>query len=606
VLLTEYRGSGSIDLFRFWMRRARRLLPALFLVLVAVSVWVSVGAAEFELGRRRSDLLSALFYGSNWHLISSGDDYFTWFATASPVRHTWSLSIEEQFYLLWPLLLLLVLRFVGTTRRRVAAFGAAGIVGSLVSMALLYSPAAPSRAYYGTDARIHQVLIGALLAIAVSEVSWSRRQRRVGAVVSVAAVAAVLLAFWTVSDSDAFYYFGGSAAVALAAAALVWGVDVAPNGPVAREFALRPVRWIGKISYGVYLWHWPVVVALTSPAPAFAWLPERFGTDATRILFTFAFAFLSFYVIERPVREGTVRMLGRPAFRMAVASVAGFAVVTAAVMVATRVEVSSTSGSMFGGRENRPGWMRARDLRSVPSSRPIRACRGADRRLDGQVARCGADRVRARPRMDIRVRRQRRMQDHASPVALRRRVGSVPALLRSHAYSLRRTPRVWEPDLVLSLDRFEIADFVDDDGRIVRAGSASFIETEREALAQTTATFATETTIVHVALPPKVHPRRCFVPDGHDSPACRVPASRDSLSARMNGVLRSVVRPSGYRAMVVSLNDEICPSGVCPVVMDGVLVRYDGVHFTAQAAGRLVPILFERIAEHASLPPQMA
>jgi peptidoglycan/LPS O-acetylase OafA/YrhL len=351
VLLTEYRGSGSIDLFRFWMRRARRLLPALFLVLVAVSVWVSVGAAEFELGRRRSDLLSALFYGSNWHLISSGDDYFTWFATASPVRHTWSLSIEEQFYLLWPLLLLLVLRFVGTTRRRVAAFGAAGIVGSLVSMALLYSPAAPSRAYYGTDARIHQVLIGALLAIAVSEVSWSGRQRRVGAVVSVAAVAAVLLAFWTVSDSDAFYYFGGSAAVALAAAALVWGVDVAPNGPVAREFALRPVRWIGKISYGVYLWHWPVVVALTSPAPAFAWLPERFGTDATRILFTFAFAFLSFYVIERPVREGTVRMLGRPAFRMAVASVAGFAVVTAAVMVATRVEVSSTSGSMFGGRE---------------------------------------------------------------------------------------------------------------------------------------------------------------------------------------------------------------------------------------------------------------
>ena len=161
LLLLEHDGAGRINLRAFWFRRARRLLPAVFLMLLFVTWHVAVTAPPFERPWRRQDILWTLIYGANWHFIASDQGYFAQFTSASPLRHTWSLAIEEQFYLFWPALLLVV---CSRGRRAVAILCGAGIVASVAASMWLFNPADPSRSYYGTDARMHELLIGALLA----------------------------------------------------------------------------------------------------------------------------------------------------------------------------------------------------------------------------------------------------------------------------------------------------------------------------------------------------------------------------------------------------------------------------------------------------------
>ena len=166
LLLAEWRGDGRIALSAFWARRARRLLPALFLVLAAVAAYGAVIAAPAELAHLRSDGLSALGYVANWGQIFSHQSYFESFAAPSPLRHTWSLAIEEQFYLVWPLLVAGVLRCRRGSIRSLGAVTGALLAASAVWMIVLYKPGVdPTRVYYGTDTRAQSLLMGALLAI---------------------------------------------------------------------------------------------------------------------------------------------------------------------------------------------------------------------------------------------------------------------------------------------------------------------------------------------------------------------------------------------------------------------------------------------------------
>ena len=176
LLVVEFNGARRIDLRAFWARRARRLLPALLLVLGAVTVWAALVLRPDQLGSLRGDGLATLFYGANWRFVASGQSYFDVFSAASPLRHAWSLAIEEQFYLVWPLIAFACLRLARGRTRLLGAFCIAGAAGSIVLMASLYDPADPSRAYYGTDTRAHALLIGALLAVVLH-----RRRRAAGA-----------------------------------------------------------------------------------------------------------------------------------------------------------------------------------------------------------------------------------------------------------------------------------------------------------------------------------------------------------------------------------------------------------------------------------------
>ena len=306
LLLTEWQRTGGIDLPSFWRRRARRLLPALFLVLGAVALFAITWAPTDMLQQLRGDALATIGYVANWRFIASGQSYFAQFASPSPLRHVWSLAIEEQFYLVWPPLFLLLLHLTRGSRR--ALFGITTVLaaGSTILMAALFTPGTdPARVYYGTDTRAQSLLIGAALALILDrrQVGTTRIGRRF---LHATALGAALLLMWTwarTPDNATWLYRGGLALTALLVAVVIAGVTAETPGPVGRLLSLRAVRWIGVISYGLYLWHWPVYVALSR---------GRTGLDgsallAVRLACTVALATASYYLVERPIRRGALR-----------------------------------------------------------------------------------------------------------------------------------------------------------------------------------------------------------------------------------------------------------------------------------------------------------
>ena len=169
LLLAEHGDAGRIDVRAFYARRARRLFPALLLVLLGVAAYSGFVAFSGDRGAIRADALASLLYVQNWHLVWSGASYFTAFAAPSPLRHLWSLAIEEQFYLVWPLALIALLRVARSSRRVLgAAIVAAALASALLMSAMYHAGSDPSRVYYGTDTRAQELLVGALLAVLLS------------------------------------------------------------------------------------------------------------------------------------------------------------------------------------------------------------------------------------------------------------------------------------------------------------------------------------------------------------------------------------------------------------------------------------------------------
>ncbi|MDQ1460184.1 MAG: hypothetical protein QOI08_1668, partial [Actinomycetota bacterium] len=223
--------------------------------------------------------------------------YFELFSAASPLRHMWSLAIEEQFYLVWPLVVYGVLRASRGSLRVLAAVSAAGTALSIVVMAVAYGPGDPLRAYYGTDARVHTILMGALLAILLSTWTPSAAARRRLLVAGIAAFVVMMYAWHVATGTSSRYYHGGSAAYAVLACVVIAGA--LQPGVLRTALGFRPLAWIGRLSYGLYLFHWPLIVWL---------VPTRvhlhgLQLNALRLVLTFLAASLSFYLIEVPIRE---------------------------------------------------------------------------------------------------------------------------------------------------------------------------------------------------------------------------------------------------------------------------------------------------------------
>ncbi|MGD0765697.1 MAG: acyltransferase, partial [Dehalococcoidia bacterium] len=166
ILLTEWNARGGIGLLAFWTRRARRLLPALYLMLIGVAIYAVFMASPLELDKIRGDALATIAYVANWRPIFTGASYFDRFSIPSPLNHTWSLAIEEQYYLIWPLLLLFLLRVRRLTPNALLAVTLAMAAASAILMGALFQPGHdPSLVYYGTDTRAQSLLVGAALAM---------------------------------------------------------------------------------------------------------------------------------------------------------------------------------------------------------------------------------------------------------------------------------------------------------------------------------------------------------------------------------------------------------------------------------------------------------
>lgn len=303
ILADQWQTSGGLNLKVFWLGRARRLLPALFVMLAGVIVWISLYQPN-RLASLWNDVLAALFYSSNWWLIFHKVSYFAGFGPASPLNHLWSLAVEEQFYLVWPLILGLGLRYIPRRGRLIGLITALAIL-SAAAMAIFYRPDLdPSRVYYGTDTRAFALLIGAVLALVWPSrrlpPDLASRHRTILDAAGGAALLAVLLMIWQSNQYQTFLYYGGLLLFSLVSAVLV-AVIVHPASRLGRLFAVQPLRWLGVRSYGIYLWHYPVIV-LTSPGVNTGGL--NITLSLTQAVLSISLAAISWYFIEYPIRNG--------------------------------------------------------------------------------------------------------------------------------------------------------------------------------------------------------------------------------------------------------------------------------------------------------------
>jgi peptidoglycan/LPS O-acetylase OafA/YrhL len=324
LLLREHETSGAIRLVAFWERRFRRLMPAALLCLLLVGVYGHAVADPSQLARLRADGLSALLYVANWRFMLSGLSYEELFGTPSPVQHFWSLAIEEQFYLAYPPLVIGLLA-LGRGSRRLLAFSIVILTaGSALWMAALFQPEhSNARLYYGTDTRAAELLVGALLALVVSyrpiptvrSTHWIQLLGALG-------LLSTLGLWFSVSQQSTWLFRGGLVVSSLLTCTVIAACH--QPGPIASVLGWAPVRGLGRISYGVYLYHWPIYLWLDA---------ERTGLSAwplfgMRLAATGVVSIASFYLIEQPVR--TRRVL--PGWRLW-AGAATAAVTVAALLV---------------------------------------------------------------------------------------------------------------------------------------------------------------------------------------------------------------------------------------------------------------------------------
>ncbi len=298
ALLGEWQEHGRIHLTSFWLRRARRLLPAVFLLLAVVMAYVAVFQPD-EVFDLRKDVIAAIAYVTNWHLILGNQSYFDSFARPSMLRHLWSLAVEEQFYIVWPILLSFGLPIF--RQKGLAVLIIAGIAASAIGMALLYDPTGDnSRAYFGTDTRAAGLLVGALLAFILA--SQQGRElgpwgRRFGALLGVATLSGLVAAAFWLDESRPFLYQGGFLTVSVVSALLI--LAAVQRNIFARLLSLRPLRWVGVRSYGIYLWHWPIYM-LVWPREA------TYSQLAMQVAATVVIAAASYSLLEKPIREGAL------------------------------------------------------------------------------------------------------------------------------------------------------------------------------------------------------------------------------------------------------------------------------------------------------------
>ena len=583
LLIGEWARRGGISFAGFWTRRARRLLPALLLVLLAVAAFAVLDAAPADVDRIRGDGIGSIFYVANWKFVFSGQSYFDQFTQPSPFRHMWSLAIEEQFYLVWPLITFACLRLARGRHWLLGLVCGAGAGASIATMAVLYDPSDPSRAYYGTDGRAHLLLIGAGLALVLAHWSPGRAARSTVNALGLAGAVACL-AFWVwVPDTAAWMYRGGYAVFGLCVAAVITS-SVQPGRFALRSFlSLAPLVWIGRISYGLYLWHWPVIVVAS---------PARTGLDGPsltvmRVGLTFALATASFYLVEQPIRHGVLR--GRWALAV---SPSAFVATGVVVLVAT-AGAAPPPAYLQGG----PGQLTSRaEQLPKPESQPAPPAEAAFAAPAGVPTAPPPRRIMlvgdsvAESLLDG-------LKDAAAEQGVEVYSASVPGcgILGGQPIDLAGAPFKWSATCEREVPKYQAArlaqirpDVViwlsgwDRDDRLVGGQSVStttmsgrfvFARLIDEAAARLTSTGAR--LVMMTVAPPSPS-------EGYPNPP------KDPKFELMNRLLREYARSHADRTSVVDLARLLCPNGTqpCSEEVSGVRPRpRDGNHFEPDTAG---------------------
>ncbi len=600
LLLGEWARAARIRLGAFWLRRARRLLPALLVLLVVVTLVVRFSYPAGLYPDLRMADLSALFYFSNWWQIAASGNYFVATGAVSPLTHTWTLAVEEQFYLVWPLVVVAVLHIGKRFSRGIEILlgvSVVGVVASAVEMAWLYSPHAnTTRLYFGTDTHAQSILVGAALACVLTLVQRRRglegmapAARSTAARVALTVVGLVGLAVTLVltdrlTGTSAIAYRGGFLLSALAAAALILAAVCVGRGPIARVLGLRPLVWIGMVSYGAYLWHFPVAIELDAARTGLtggALLVARVAT-------TFVLAAASYYLVERPIMEGVFWRSVRAAGPALVAMAVTVAVVLAATVVPATAAAPRGDGASGSGLT--PADHARLESAGAFSGHPVRLLMIGDslaitmsvglatgsvhhdgvQVIDDGVFGCDYDTVPAYSQGQLVIPYNSCLQWrtlYAGDIAQ------------------------YHPDVVgLLTGRWTITDRVVD-GATVHVGQPAWddhVVAEYEEIVGFLA--ARGVKVVLFNLPYFDPPQEA--PDG--SP---YPEDRPDRVVAFNRDLARVATAEHGKVTLVDLNAILCPHGRFQTVVDGVVARWpDGVHITVPGGEWLQPRILPTVA----------
>ena len=559
LLLEEISGTGRVAVKEFWLRRARRLLPALVVVLIAVALFGAFVAQDDEALGLRGDLLGSLFYVQNWRLVFSGQGYFAQFGSPSPLRHMWSLAIEEQWYLIWPLAFLGIVKLTRRNLHLITVVVLTLAAGSAVLMALLANHGGDhTRAYYGTDTRAQALLIGAALAVTFGQ-RFDRVSKAFTWIAQALAIAGAAFLVWFItgqSDTWSILYRGGFTLIAVAAAALIVGAMT--PGPVRWVLALPPLPAIGRISYGLYLWHWPVYVFLS---------PERTGLAgnkllAVRLVASFVPALISYFLVEQPIRQQRVSWVRHRALWIPITSA-----VTAVAILAL-----ASSGAAARSR------MTTADIEAFAARLNAPAPTGATRMLllGDSIAVTLGYWLPEKTRQDLWIRGTARVGcglltgRPVSQGVVGESQDDCGEQIAADAAEVEKS----KPEIaVLLTGGWEVFDR-EVDGRQLKSGSPEMEAALTAALDRVRETVTADGAKFVILTTP------CF------SPAKRILGEFGEVDrtdpARVR-FLNDVWRRYGDahpEVTVIDLDARVCPGGEYAETLDGVKMRTDGVHFT--------------------------
>ncbi|HVB93038.1 MAG TPA: acyltransferase family protein [Acidimicrobiales bacterium] len=627
LLVGEWRKKLTIHLAQFWARRARRLLPALLVMLIAVAIYSKVFAPPGEFANLRLDSLSTLFYVANWHFIFAGTNYFNLTAHPSPLNHMWSLSIEEQFYIVWPPVVLAMLYLGNKLRpaRRlwpVFAVAVVGAVASAVDMALLYQgPASVMRVYEGTDTRSQDMLVGAALAIGMA--IWAqyrkplpepgpgvgvgggpgspsgsvpvhrrdrRRQREAGVTPITAweldagrwrtalgvfgwVVIAIFAYTWShLSQPTTFLYRGGFFLVAVGVAIVIFTAVTHQLGSVSRALGVRPLQYVGRISYGTYLWHFPLFAMLSATSLHLVGYPLL----VIRIGVTLLVATISFYVVEEPIRRGRMRSFTEwRAWLMTSGAVVGVVAVTVVATLPSAADAAPASiGRRAGSQYSGPtvklavfGDSVASRLGLAMSLNNLQQSYDVDLENDALIG-CG-------------VVRSSQYIAHGVP-------NLMAASCNPSTPASQQWPAQWAGDLARSrpnvvailVGRWEINDRLIN-GQWMHIGEPAYDTILRQSLEQAVNVAGSTGAQVMLMTAP------CFDSGEQDNGQ---PWPEDSATrlSEYNTILRQVGSAHPTNTEVFDLGALVCPGGHFSLSVDGVQIRdADGIHIVpTDAAGQ--------------------
>jgi peptidoglycan/LPS O-acetylase OafA/YrhL len=598
LLCREYGRAGTIALRAFWVRRARRLVPALLVLLLGVALFAHVYASSIDVGSLRKDALATLLYVANWRYIFSGQGYFAMAQAPSALLHTWTLGIEEQYYLLWPLVALFVLRRRGP--RGLAVVAGVGALASAVEMVALYGAGfSVDRLYYGTDTRAQALLVGSFLAalgavgrpagagFSILPAGWAvtARMRRLISLAGLAGAAVLLWAGHTLLGTDRVLYCGGFLLVACSAGAVIAAVVTGPTSILGRVCSLPPLVFVGRISYGLYLYHWPLFLVIDNAHTGLGGaqlLGARFAA-------TFVAATLSWFLVETPIRRlrrVPVRIMA-PASGFVIGLVAGIVIVATTVPAApaprpTASELAHAEQSQLRAQLAAADAFTTRPIRFLVVGDSIAQTLGLGlsvdgvknfgvRELDNAVLGCDLD-----PTLQVRLSGQ---------------VGIATPGCKDWPFAWDADVARTRPEVVgLLLGRWEVADHLYD-GQWTHVGQPLWddhIETEMEEGVRILS--ASGAKVVLFTMP-------YIDPASESAAGVPFPENQPARVRAFNRDIRVVAARMAPVATLIDLNRFLDPDGVFTTTIDGVVVRWsDGIHISIAGGVLMQPKIDPTVA----------